>query len=181
VTLGYASYVETIHVGYEIAGEMAAVAYARADYGEVALGLSEEVESDLLVDATDLTWRTLPVTAFVRRTDDLPVFEMLAADACDRIRSRAHDVHRDNEFFVKSAKERRHNRFSLLLRRKQGRRSPAPIHAQDCPVCLASQRFSSRYSTFQSFTFSFLDRPAVPWECHLDSLERREQTAHAAT
>jgi hypothetical protein len=50
VTLGCASYVETIHVGYEIAGEMAAAAYARADYGEVALGLSEEVESDLLVD-----------------------------------------------------------------------------------------------------------------------------------
>jgi hypothetical protein len=89
---------------------MVAAAYSHADYVEVALALPEDVESDLLVDATHLTWRTLPLAALVRRTGDLPVFETLAADACDRVRSRAHDVHRDNEFFVKSARERRSKR-----------------------------------------------------------------------
>ena len=94
-TLGCASYVKTIYVGCEIDGKMAAAANSHADYVEVALALPEDVESDLLVDATHLTWRTLPVAALVRRTDDLPLFESLAADACARIRSRAYDVHRD--------------------------------------------------------------------------------------
>ena len=106
VTLGCASYVKTIYVGYEIDGEMVAAAYGRADYVEVALALPEDIKSDLLVDATHLTWRTLPVAALVRGTDDLPVFEALAAEACDRVRSRAHDVHRESDFFAKSARER---------------------------------------------------------------------------
>jgi hypothetical protein len=110
VTLGCESYVKTIYIGYEIDGEMVAAAYSHADHVEVALALPEDVEGDLLVDATHLTWRTLPVAALVRRTDDLPVFESLATDACDRVRSRAHDIHRDNEFFVKSAREHRSKR-----------------------------------------------------------------------
>lgn len=110
VTLGCTTYVKTIYVGYEIDGEMVAAMYGHADYVEVALALPEDVENDVLVDATHLTWRTLPVAALVRCTDDLPVFETLAADARDRIRSRAHDVHRDNEFFVKSARAREHKR-----------------------------------------------------------------------
>ena len=110
VTLGCASYVKTIYVGYEIDREMVAAMYARADYVEVALALSEDLEGDLLVDATHLTWWTLPVAALVRRTDDLPVFETLATDACDRVRSRAHDVHRDNEFFAQRRMERRSRR-----------------------------------------------------------------------
>ena len=61
-----------------------------------------------LRNSPDLT--DLAVAALVRCTDDLPVFETLAADACDRVRSRVHDVHRDNEFFVKSARERRSKR-----------------------------------------------------------------------
>jgi hypothetical protein len=89
---------------------MVAAMYGRADYVEVALALPEDLESDLLVDATHLTWRTLPVAALVRRTDDLAVFESLATDACDRVRSRAHDVRRDTEFFAKSARERRSKR-----------------------------------------------------------------------
>ena len=63
---GCAAYVKTIYIGYDIDGEMVAALYAHADHLEVALALPEDAEGDLIVDASHLTWRTLPVAATIR-------------------------------------------------------------------------------------------------------------------
>ncbi len=104
---GAVSYVKTIYVGYEIGGEMIAALYPRADHLEIALALPEDAESRLLVDASHLTWRTLPVAAIVTAKDDLPEFTNLANAAAARVRTATHDVMRDNDFFVRSKRERR--------------------------------------------------------------------------
>ncbi|CAB4365032.1 MAG: hypothetical protein F2681_14940 [Actinobacteria bacterium] len=98
---------KTIYIGYDINGEMAAALYPRADHLEVALALPEEAESPLLVDASHLTWRTLPVAAIVRGSDELLEFGELAGSAVQRVRTARHDVMRDNEFFVRTKRERR--------------------------------------------------------------------------
>lgn len=104
---GAVSYVKTIYVGYEINGEMIAALYPRADHVEVALALPEDAESRLLIDASHLTWRTLPVAAIVTTTDDLAEFSILAKAAAERVRTARHNVMRDNDFFVRSKRERR--------------------------------------------------------------------------
>ena len=104
------SYVKTIYVGYDIEGEMVAALYGHANHVEIALALPEEADSPLLVDASHLTWRTLPLAAIVRRDDDLLDFTGLAALACERVREATHDVVRDNEFFIKSRESRRSRR-----------------------------------------------------------------------
>lgn len=100
VSEGCSSYVKTIYVGYEIDGEMVAALYGRADHLEIALALPEDVDGALLVDASHLTWRTLPVAAIVRNQDELEAFGALASEACRRVRERSHSVHRDNDFFI---------------------------------------------------------------------------------
>lgn len=104
---GAVSYVKTIYVGYEINGEMIAALYPRADHLEIALALPEDAESRLLVDASHLTWRTLPVAAIVATADDVSALSGLAAAAAERVRTANHDVLRDNEFFARSRRERR--------------------------------------------------------------------------
>lgn len=108
VELGCASYVKTIYVGYDIGGEMVAAMYGHADHLEIALALPEDEESDLLVDASHLTWRTLPVAAVVKRKSQVAEFTKLATSACERVRSASHDVMRDNDFFIKAREARRH-------------------------------------------------------------------------
>ena len=103
------SYVKTIYVGYDIDGEMVAALYGHADHVEVALALDEQYSSELLVDASHLTWRTLPVSAIVRTVKDLKELSQLVDEACDRVRAGKHDVKRDNEYFMKSRRERRGN------------------------------------------------------------------------
>jgi len=103
---GCTSYVKTIYVGYDIDGVMVAAMYGHADHLELALALPEDAEGDILVDASHLTWRTLPVAALIKAKQDLPLCEVLVADACNRIRLDSHDVNRDNEFFTKSRRER---------------------------------------------------------------------------
>lgn len=107
VGLGCASYVKTIYIGYDLGGEMVAALYGHADHVEVALALAEDEEGSLLVDASHLTWRTLPVAAFLRSEDDIEDFAPLAESACERVREHSHDVNRDNDFFVRSRAERR--------------------------------------------------------------------------
>ena len=107
IDAGCTSYVKTIYIGYDIDGEMVAALYAHTDHVEVALALDEHHNDSGLVDATHLTWRTLPV-AFVLTSDgELPQFRQLVEEACARVRAGSHKVNRDNEFFIKSRRERR--------------------------------------------------------------------------
>jgi len=86
---------------------MVAALYGHADHVEIALALPEEADDPLLVDASHLTWRTLPVAAIIRTENDMTALEGLVADACDRVRTREHSVVRDNDFFIRSRRERR--------------------------------------------------------------------------
>ena len=106
VAKGCSSYVKTIYIGYDIDGEMVAALYGHADHVEVALALPEDLDDELLVDASHLTWRTLPVAAIIQSRDQLGRFTELIAIACDRVRSQQHEVLRDNDFFIKSKRER---------------------------------------------------------------------------
>lgn len=108
--LGCSSYVKTIYVGYDHDGEMVAALYGRADYVEIALALPEDADGALLVDASHLTWRTLPVAAILRDMADVEAFAALASDAVDRVRSQRHDVRRENEYFIRRRRERRARR-----------------------------------------------------------------------
>lgn len=107
LSLGCVSYVKTIYIGYDIDGEMVAALYGHSDHVEIALALPEDVEGELLIDASHLTWRTLPVAAIVRTKDELDQFISLAGDAVERVRTASHTVLRDNDFFMKSRRERR--------------------------------------------------------------------------
>jgi hypothetical protein len=111
VEQGCASYVKTIYVGYDIGGEMVAAMYSRSDHLEVALALPEDADGALLVDASHLTWRTLPVAAILSSDADLKEFASLVAGAVARVSEQKHDVKRDNDFFMKSRRERRANRL----------------------------------------------------------------------
>ena len=99
ISLGCVSYVKTIYIGYDIDGEMVAALYGHTGHVEIALALPEDAEGDLLVDASHLTWRTLPLAAIVRSLDDVEDFRRLAEVAAERVRSAAHTVNRDNEYF----------------------------------------------------------------------------------
>ena len=85
---------------------MVAALYGHADHVEVALALPEDADGSLLVDASHLTWRTLPVAAILRDAGDLDQFRQLASLAASRIRSDAHSVLRDNDFFIRSKRDR---------------------------------------------------------------------------
>jgi hypothetical protein len=104
---GCASYVKTIYIGYDLNGVMVAALYGHLEYVEVALALPERYESKVLIDATHLTWRTLPVAAVLQDRDDLSEFVEIAKVACDNVKSGNHMVSRDNEFFAAAKRERR--------------------------------------------------------------------------
>ena len=110
VELGCMSYVKTIYIGYDIGGVMVAALYGHAEYVEIALALPEQTDSRILVDASHLTWRTLPVAAVLARQEEVTELKRLAATACKGIVSGSHTVNRDNEFFVAAKKNRLNNR-----------------------------------------------------------------------
>ena len=105
--LGCSSYVKTIYIGYDIGGEMVAALYGRVNLVEIALALDEDTPGELLVDASHLTWRTLPLAAHVKTAADLKDFQPLAALACTRVNNQEHHVERDNKFFANARKERK--------------------------------------------------------------------------
>jgi hypothetical protein len=107
LNLGCISYVKTIYIGYAIDGVMVAALYGHIDHVEIALALPEDSEEDLLVDASHLTWRTLPVAAIVQTKQEISQFSRLASTAVERVRTSSHSVNRDNDFFVRSKRERR--------------------------------------------------------------------------
>ena len=104
---GCDSYVKTIYIGYEISGEMVAALYAHANHIELALAVAEDHPNMVLKDASHLTWRTLPLALEIRSTDDLVLAVELIEEACVRIREGSHDVERDNEYFVRSRRDRK--------------------------------------------------------------------------
>ncbi len=104
---GCSSYVKTIYVGYDIGGEMVAALYGHSDHLEIALALEESHPSEFLIDASHLTWRTLPVAAVVRTESDVKAVGPLIREACARIKGGQHSVNRDNDFFIRSRRERK--------------------------------------------------------------------------
>lgn len=106
---GCSSYVKTIYIGYDIDGEMVAALYSHSDHIEVALALAEDHPSGQLIDASHLTWKTLPVAAIGHNATEVKKMKPLITEACARVRAGKHDVNRDNEFFMKSRRERRGN------------------------------------------------------------------------
>lgn len=104
---GCNSYVKTIYIGYDLDGEMVAALYGHADHVELALALAEDHPSSQLVDASHLTWNTLPVAAIGHDAAEVAQMQPLIEEACARVRAGQHDVNRDNDFFVKAKRERR--------------------------------------------------------------------------
>ena len=104
---GCSAYVKTIYIGYDFDGEMVAAMYPHAKSLEIALALDEQHDDETLVDAAHLTWRTLPVAAVISSMSmAAKQLTPLIHEACERVRSGKHDVHRDNDFFIKSRRER---------------------------------------------------------------------------
>lgn len=81
---------------------MVAALYGHPSHLEIALALPEDYDSNLLVDASHLTWRTLPVAAVVRDKADLLSLAPLVEEAARRVARQEHDVMRDNDFFMKA-------------------------------------------------------------------------------
>ena len=104
---GCNSYVKTIYIGYDIDGEMVAALYGHVDHVELALALAEDHPSSQLIDASHLTWKTLPVAAIGHSAVEVNKFRPLIDEACQRVRAGLHDVNRDNEFFMKAKRERK--------------------------------------------------------------------------
>lgn len=102
LSAGCNSYVKTIYIGYDIDGEMVAALYGHAGHVELALALAEDHPSRQLIDASHLTWKTLPVAAIGHNLADVKQFAPLIGEACVRVRAGQHDVSRDNDFFIKS-------------------------------------------------------------------------------
>ena len=99
--LGCHAYFKTIYIGYDLQGVMVAALYKRSDHVELALALPEDHPSTILIDATHLTWRTLPVAASFNKTSQLKEVRLLIHEACTRVASESHSVYRDNDFFTK--------------------------------------------------------------------------------
>jgi len=83
--LGCDAYVKTIYIGFSIDGEMVAAAYPVGDTVEVALALPEDHPSELLKDATHLTWKTMPVLLALTTSDDLSAAKPLCKEAHQRV------------------------------------------------------------------------------------------------
>jgi len=118
---GCVPYVKTIYVGFEIQGEMVAAMYPHADTVEVALALPEDYEGALLIDATHLTWRSLPVAAELSSGDQVGELVPLLKEAAVRVRSAVHDVNRDPEYFIDRSRRLANPRIVRPGKRRESR------------------------------------------------------------
>jgi hypothetical protein len=100
VESGCTAYVKTIYVGFELDGTMVAAAYPHASSVEIALALPDDIEGAGLVDATHLTWRTMPVAVELRNETDLSSAISHFNIAVNRVRSGLHDVQLPRERFM---------------------------------------------------------------------------------
>jgi len=113
VGLGCLSYIKAIYIGYEIKGEMVAALYPYHKHVDLALAIPEDTADPILVDASHLTWRSLPLMATIRNKRDVEKAKKYSKFAVDQIRSGSHTVNRDNEFFIRTKHERKAKRNSL--------------------------------------------------------------------
>jgi len=102
---GCTSYVKTIYIGYDLDGIMVAALYPHTDRIEIALALPDDHESGLLIDATHLTWKTLPVAAVVNAKEQKAETLFLVDESCQRIKDGEHDIDRPNDYFMKARRE----------------------------------------------------------------------------
>ena len=107
VKQGCVSYVKTIYIGYDIEGQMVAALYCHEDRVEVALALDENHVSPILIDATHLTWRSMPVAAVVRNDRDLSAAALLVVEASLRVKAGKNTLNRSSEFFAEVKKNKR--------------------------------------------------------------------------
>lgn len=107
VKQGCVSYVKTIYIGYDIEGQMVAALYCHEDRVEVALALDENHISPILIDATHLTWRSMPVAAVVRNDKDLSAAALLVVEASLRVKAGENTLNRSSEFFAEAKKNKR--------------------------------------------------------------------------
>ena len=115
---GCTHYVKTIYVGYELEGVMVAAFYPFPEKFELALALPDDHPSTLLIDATHLTWKTLPVAALVKSKDEHDETIELTIEAFQRVQGGVHDVERPNDYFLKSTRESLGTQRSRLDRPK---------------------------------------------------------------
>ena len=106
VANGCSSYVKTIYIGYDIDGEMVAALYGHSDHVEIALALAEDHPASQLIDASHLTWKTLPVAAVGYNETEVLNMRSLIVEACERVREGLHHVNRENAFFIKAKRDR---------------------------------------------------------------------------
>jgi hypothetical protein len=99
-------YVKTIYIGFEIDGQMVAAAYPHPNRLEVALPLPVDHPAIALIDATHLTWRTMPVAFQLKVADQITELVALAREGAERVRSGRHDVNLSNDHFMKSRRTR---------------------------------------------------------------------------
>ena len=104
---GCVSYVKTIYIGYDIDGVMVAALYCHENRVELAIALEENHRSKLLIDATHLTWRTMPVAVVIQSKDDLSEAAELIIEATDRVKTGQNTVNRSSEFFAEVKKQKR--------------------------------------------------------------------------
>ena len=104
---GCVSYVKTIYIGYDIDGVMVAALYCHENRVELAIALEENHRSKLLIDATHLTWRTMPVAVVIQSKDDLSEAAELIIEATGRVKTGQNTVNRSSEFFAEVKKQKR--------------------------------------------------------------------------
>jgi len=106
------AYVKTIYLGIDFGGEMVAAAYPSAENVEIALALEEDNPHPALLDATHLTWRTLPLSIKLESKADVQKYKELLAEAAERVRQSRHEVFRDNDYFTSAKRRRKEERLS---------------------------------------------------------------------
>lgn len=103
--------VKTIYISFTKNGVLVASAHPGRGDVELALALPESHPSPLLDDASNLTWRTLPLlidlTPSTRREDVLD----LVYEAVRRVETGEHDVDRPPEFFRDARRLQERSRF----------------------------------------------------------------------
>jgi hypothetical protein len=99
-------YVKTIYIGYESQGEMFAALYRNVNAIEIALPLPEDESGPLIMDASHLTWRTLPLMIHVTHASQLTDAFAVIDRAFGRLKSGLHLLNRTNEFFIARKKGR---------------------------------------------------------------------------
>src|SRR5437764_13875398 len=97
---GCSPYVKTIYIGFEIDGELVAALYPHSDHVEIAMALPESASDAILIDATHLTWKTLPVAGVVRSSADIDRAIGLLSGAVEAVRSGTHVVNRPSDHFM---------------------------------------------------------------------------------